>query len=58
MKIIMVWRKWFTSECVVKELCWVSVQGCAQDCYIEEVNLSLAIQEITDLHKFRCQKLK
>lgn len=43
--------------CVVKELCWVSVQGCAQDCYIEEINLSSAIREITDLHNFRCQKL-
>ena len=35
MEIIVVWRKsGYVWMCVVKELCWFSVQGCAQDCYI------------------------
>lgn len=44
--------------CVGKELCWVSVQGCAQDCYIKEVNLPSAVKGITDLPRSRGQKLK
>lgn len=48
-----------TSVCVfLKELCWVSVQGCAQDCYIKEVNLPSAIWVNADLFTFRCQKLQ
>lgn len=51
MEIIVVWRKrGYVWMCVVKELCWVSVQGCAQDCYIKE--------GITDLPRFRCRTLK
>lgn len=48
-----------TSVCVfLKELCWVSVQGCAQDCYIKEVHLPSAIWVNADLFTFRCQKLQ
>lgn len=29
--------------CAVTKMCWVSVQGCAQDCYIKGLHLSYTI---------------